>query len=96
MKTGYVYILTNRSRRFYIGVTSNLKQRLYQHKAGLIEGFSKAYKLDRLAYFEVFPDMTSAIAREKQLKVWIRAKKIELIAQQNPGWEDLSPLVNAT
>jgi len=96
MKTGYVYILSSHSRRLYIGVTSDLKHRIYQHKAGLISGFTKEYCIDQLVFFEVFPEMTSAIAREKQLKGWVRAKKIELILKQNPGWEDLASIVNAT
>jgi len=96
MKTGYVYILSSRSRRLYIGVTSDLKHRIYQHKTGLIPGFTKEYCIDQLVFFEVFPDMTSTIAREKQLKGWSRAKKINLILKQNPGWENASPIVNAT
>jgi len=96
MKTGYVYILSSQSRRLYIGITSDLKHRIYQHKEGLISGFTKEYCINQLVFFEVFPDMTSAIAREKQLKGWVRAKKIDLILKQNPGWEDLSPIANAT
>lgn len=89
MKTGYVYILSSHSRRLYIGVTSNLEKRISEHKQGLIEGFTKAYKINQLVYYEDYPDMLSAIAREKQLKGWTRAKKIALILKMNPGWEDL-------
>jgi putative endonuclease len=88
-KTGYVYILSSHSRRLYIGVTSNLESRLWDHKQGVIEGFTKTYKINQLVYYEVYPDMLSAIAREKQLKGWTRAKKIGLILKMNPGWEDL-------
>ena len=89
MKIGYVYILSSHSRRLYIGVTSNLEGRVWEHKQGVIEGFTKMYKINQLVYYETYPDMLSAIAREKQLKGWIRARKIALILKQNPGWEDL-------
>ena len=89
MKTGHVYILSSQSRRLYIGVTSDLERRISEHKQGLIEGFTKTYKINQLVYFEDFPDMQSAIEREKQLKGWTRAKKIALILKQNPAWEDL-------
>ncbi len=88
MKTGYVYILSRHSRRLYIGVTSDLEGRVFEHKEGLIEGFTKTYKINQLVYYEDYPDMLQAIAREKQLKGWTRARKIDLILQQNPGWED--------
>ncbi len=89
MKTGYVYILSSLSRRLYIGVTSNLESRVWEHKHGMIEGFTKTYKINLLVHYEDYPDMLSAIAREKQLKGWVRAKKIALILKRNPGWEDL-------
>jgi putative endonuclease len=88
-KTGYVYILSSHSRRLYLGVTSNLEARLWDHKQGVIEGFTKTYKINQLVYYEDYPNMLSAIAREKQLKGWTRAKKIALILEMNPGWEDL-------
>jgi len=91
-KTGYVYFVSNRSRMLYIGVTSDLDQRIGQHKTGHYPGYTKKYKLDQLVYVETFPDMVSAIARETQLKNWSRAKKVELIRQSNPEWLDLSPL----
>jgi putative endonuclease len=88
-KAGYVYILSSRSRRLYIGVTSNLEGRVWDHKQGVIEGFTKDYKINRFVDYEDFPDMLSAIAREKQLKGWSRAKKLALILERNPAWEDL-------
>jgi len=89
VKTGYVYILSSQTRRLYIGVTSDLETRAWEHKQGVIEGFTKTYKINQLVYCEDFPDMVSAIAREKQLKGWSRARKIELILQKNPEWEEL-------
>lgn len=89
MKTGYVYILSSHSRRLYIGVTSDLEGRVWEHKQGVIEGFTKDYKINQLVYYEDYPDMLSAIAREKQLKGWSRAKKIALILERNPAWKEL-------
>jgi putative endonuclease len=83
-----VYIISNPARTLYIGVTSNLLQRMYQHKQGLIDGFSKRYHLHALVYFEQTTDINVAIEREKQLKGWRRARKIELIEAVNPGWVD--------
>ena len=85
-----VYIVTNVAKTLYIGVTSNLEQRMYQHKNVLIEGFSKRYGLQQLVYFEQTDDIRVAIEREKQLKGWRRARKIELIEATNPNWEDLA------
>ena len=73
----------------YIGVTSNLLKRIYEHKNDLIEGFTKKYHIHNLVYFEVTEDVTSAITREKQLKKWNRTWKIALIEKQNPEWRDL-------
>ncbi|HEY0257482.1 MAG TPA: GIY-YIG nuclease family protein [Candidatus Methylacidiphilales bacterium] len=89
-KTGYVYFMSNVSRMIYIGVTSDLNQRVGQHKAGFYPGFTKKYKMDRLVYVETFPDMLSAIARETQLKNWSRGKKVTLIRERNPEWLDLA------
>ncbi len=86
----YVYLMSNKSRRLYTGVTSDLHRRSYQHKHKLIEGFTSRYVFDMLVYFERFSDIGAAIAREKQLKSWSRAKKIALIESQNPEWADLS------
>jgi len=89
-KTGYVYFMSNRSRMIYIGVTSDLDQRVGQHKIGFYPGYTKKYKMDQLVYVETFPDMPSAIARETQLKNWSRAKKVAFIRERNPEWLDLS------
>ena len=74
----------------YIGVTSTLHRRVYEHKHKLIAGFSQLYNLHRLVYFEVFGDIRDAIAREKQLKGWLRSKKVALINSKNPRWQDLA------
>ena len=90
MKQPAVYILANKyNGTLYIGVTSNLIKRVYQHKNNLIEGFTQRYNVHLLVYYEVFEDMSSAIAREKQLKNWQRAWKIQLIEKNNPRWLDL-------
>jgi putative endonuclease len=85
-----VYIMASRSRVPYIGVTNNLGRRVYEHKHDLIDGFSKQYHCHRLVYFESYDRVQNAIAREKQLKRWSRAKKVWLIERVNPTWEDLS------
>jgi putative endonuclease len=87
-KGGYVYIMSSQSRRLYIGVTSDLDGRVWEHKQGILEGFTKKYKINQLVFYEDYPDIVQAITREKQLKGWTRAKKIALILEQNPGWED--------
>ena len=89
-KTYYVYIMTNQSRTMYVGLTNNIRRRMREHKAGLIEGFTHRYHIDTLVYFESFGDVESAIAREKQIKNWRREKKLRLINQENPDWRDLS------
>ena len=94
-KSGYIYIVSSKSRVLYIGVTSDLKVRLFEHRTGKYGGFTSDYHVDQLVYFEVFPDLPSAIAREKQLKGWSRKKKIALIERENPFWDDLAPRVNA-
>ena len=89
-KKGYVCIVTNRAQgTLYIGVTSNLPHRIYQHKNKLADGFTKKYNLHRLVYFETSEHMASAIAREKQLKNWHREWKVELIERFNSEWRDL-------
>ena len=86
----YVYIVTNKHNSvLYIGVTSNLEGRIFEHRERLIEGFTKRYQVTKLIFYEDYPDPRSAIAREKQLKGWRREKKIALIAKQNPRWNDL-------
>ena len=87
----FVYILTNWDDSvIYIGVTSNLKKRLYEHHNDLVDGFTKKYNVHKLVYFEESTDVNSAIAREKQLKGWTRKKKNQLIQKANPEWNDLS------
>ena len=87
----FVYILSNWSDSVvYVGVTSNLPKRLYEHRNGLADGFTKKYNVHKLVYFEQTNDVYAAISREKQLKKWNRSKKNLLIAQQNPTWRDLS------
>ena len=87
----YVYILTNWDDSvLYIGVTGNLTKRLYEHRNHLTDGFTKKYNVHKLVYFEQTTDVNSAIAREKQLKGWTRAKKLALISKTNPEWIDLS------
>jgi len=89
-RTYYVYFMTNMSRTLYIGVTSNLEHRVAQHHMKETEGFTKRYNLTMLAYMEEFATPGDAIAREKQLKGWRRARKIELIESLNPEWRDLA------
>ncbi len=91
MKSYFVYLLTNHTRTtLYIGVTNDLKRRIYEHKNGLVEGFAEKYRLYYLVYFEETNDIYSAIEREKQLKKWNRKWKDELIEETNPEWNDLS------
>jgi len=89
-RNSYVYIMTNRSRVLYTGVTSDLTRRVYQHKKKLVGGFTKRYNLTRLVYYESGDDIQSAIQREKQIKGWLRKRKIDLIESINPHWNDLS------
>ena len=86
----YVYILSNRSRTLYIGVTNDLEKRVAEHKSGNIPGFTSRYGIDRLVYFEEFASINDAIEREKKLKGWLRARKVALIASTNPTWDDLA------
>ncbi|HME61392.1 MAG TPA: GIY-YIG nuclease family protein [Candidatus Binatia bacterium] len=86
-----VYILASkRNGTLYVGVTSNLQQRVWQHRNEANAGFTHKYKVHTLVYFELHDDMVSAIIREKQIKKWNRAWKLELIEEQNPDWRDLS------
>lgn len=85
----YVYILTNKTDAvMYIGVTNDLRRRLYEHKNEQIEGFTKKYHVHKLVYFEEYSDVYDAISREKQLKRWVRAKKNRLVETKNPNWDD--------
>jgi putative endonuclease len=90
MKTYHVYILSSASRVIYIGVTNDLSRRVWEHKQKLVQGFSTRYRVSELVYFEAFGNIRDAIAREKQIKGWLRARKIALIEGFNPRWKDLS------
>ena len=86
----YVYILSSKRRgTLYIGVTSDLSKRVYEHKNGLVEGFTKRYEVHRLVYYEVAKDAEAALTRERQIKKWNRAWKLRLIEEHNSEWEDL-------
>ena len=90
MKSYFVYILaSHRNGSLYIGVTSNLIKRVYEHKNNLVKGFTEKYKIHRLVYYEETSEVESAIKREKQLKAWKRQWKLELIENFNPNWQDL-------
>ena len=90
MKTYYVYIMTNHSGTLYTGMTDNLEQRVYEHQHKLVPGFASKYDITKLVYYEERDDAGAARAREKQIKGWLRAKKIVLIESANPEWRDLS------
>ncbi len=89
-KSYYVYIMTNESDTLYIGVTNDLTKRVFEHKNKLFPGFTAKYNITRLVYFEETNDVQRAIAREKQIKGWLRKKKVLLISSVNPQWKDLS------
>ena len=86
----HVYILSNRTRALYTGVTSDLKARVFEHKSHTVAGFTARYNVDRLVYFEEYGEPVLAIEREKQIKMLNRAKKIALIEGANPEWQDLA------
>jgi putative endonuclease len=92
MRAYYVYVMASRSRVLYTGVTNDLARRVYEHKRSLIPGFTSKYRITRLVYFEEFADIHDAIAREKQIKGWVRARKTRLIEEHNPTWEDRADL----
>ena len=86
----YVYILTNQYNNvMYVGVTNDLERRLAEHKSGTIEGFTKKYNVHKLVYYEYCSDINAAIAREKQIKGWTRAKKNDLVSSANPKWKEI-------
>ncbi|MGF1620978.1 MAG: GIY-YIG nuclease family protein [Rhodomicrobiaceae bacterium] len=95
MKSGaYVYILTNRVRgTLYIGATTDLVARIYQHRTGAVKGFTEKYKLRRLVFCEMYDDLDGAFMRERQLKKWNRDWKVGLIERDNPNWDDLYPTI---
>jgi len=87
----YVYLLASKIRgTLYIGITNDLQRRVYEHKMGIKTGFTFKYGVNRLVYFETFQDLNEAIDREKKLKKWNRAWKIELLEKDNPSWQDLA------
>ncbi|RJO60069.1 GIY-YIG nuclease family protein [candidate division WS5 bacterium] len=89
MKNYYIYIMASESGTLYVGVTNDLKRRVYEHRKNLIEGFTKKYNCHKLVYFEQTPNVESAIGREKQIKKWSRKKKEDLIKTRNLSWKDL-------
>jgi putative endonuclease len=90
MNQYYVYIMTNKSKTLYTGITNNLERRVYEHKHKLVPGFTAKYNITKLAYYEETTDVLAAIAREKEIKGWLRSKKIKLIELSNPDWRDLA------
>jgi putative endonuclease len=91
----YVYILASGiSGTLYVGMTNNLSRRVWEHREGLVEGFTKRYGVKRLVYFEAFPTAADAIRRENRIKKYPRAWKLNLISRQNPGWLDLAETWN--
>jgi putative endonuclease len=89
-KQYYVYILSSLSGILYVGFTSNLIKRMYEHKSRVVEGFTKKYNCNMLVYYEVGDSFEGVLAREKQIKNWRREKKINLIEKNNKGWKDLT------
>ena len=85
-----IYIMTNRSGTLYTGMTNDLIRRVWEHKQKNVPGFTRRYNIDRLVYYEHTEDVMAAIAREKQIKGWLRKKKIALIESMNPEWNDMS------
>lgn len=96
MKIYFVYILASRSRRLYTGVTNDLARRVFEHKSKAAPGFTARYNIRRLVYFEETNDAQAAIGREKQIKGWLREKKVALIESVNPAWEDLAAELEGT
>ncbi|HSI41454.1 MAG TPA: GIY-YIG nuclease family protein [Xanthobacteraceae bacterium] len=96
MRSGFVYILTNRpDGTLYVGVTSDLVRRVWEHREGVADGFTKRYDLKRLVYFECYDDIAVAIQREKNMKHWSRTWKVRLILAANAGWRDLYEDISA-
>jgi putative endonuclease len=89
-KEYYVYIMASHSKTLYTGMTNDLERRVYEHKNKLTPGFTSKYNINKLVLFESTTNVDEAIKREKQIKGWLREKKIALIESQNPNWEDLS------
>ena len=93
MKHYFVYILSSKNKTLYIGFTDILTRRIYEHKHGLINGFTKKYNVNRLVYYEAHPSLSKAVRREKKLKNWHRQWKINLIESVNKEWKDLYPQI---
>ena len=89
-RTYYVYIMASHARTLYVGATSDLSRRVFEHKHGIISGFTRKYRVVRLVYFEGSPNSRAAITREREIKGWTREKKCRLIETINSGWEDLA------
>jgi putative endonuclease len=89
-KQYFVYIMASRSHVLYVGVTNDLQRRVGQHKQKVVEGFTQKYNVTRLVYYEMTNDVHVALNREKEIKGWLRKKKIALIESMNPQWKDLS------
>jgi putative endonuclease len=92
----FVYILASLSGTLYVGLTDDLRKRMTEHKAGLADGFTRKYKVDRLMHFETYGDSRIAAVRERKIKGWRREKKIALFAESNPQWRDLTPEIFQT
>ena len=90
MNTYYLYIMASKTGTLYVGFTSDIKERVYQHKNHLLSGFTDKYNVERLVYIETFGEAFAGIRREKQIKAWRREKKVRLIDSANPKWDDLS------
>jgi putative endonuclease len=90
MKEFFVYIMSNHSRTLYVGITNDLERRVWEHTHGTVKGFTSWYRMTKLVYFEGWPSINEAIGREKQLKGWLRTRKLALIERRNPDWDDLS------
>ena len=90
MNTYYLYIMASKTGTVYVGFTSDIKERVYQHKNHLLPGFTDKYNVERLVYIETFGEAFAGIRREKQIKAWRREKKVRLIDSTNPKWDDLS------
>ncbi|MGO4870508.1 MAG: GIY-YIG nuclease family protein [Roseiarcus sp.] len=96
MKGGYVYIMSNkRQGTLYVGVTSNLSRRAWEHREGVVDGFTKRYGLKRLVHYEFYDDIRNALQREKNLKHWPRLWKLALVQDSNPEWADLYEALNS-
>jgi putative endonuclease len=91
-KSYFVYIMASRGGVLYTGITNDLERRVFEHKRGLLAGFTKRYNVNRLVHFEEFDQVYDAIAREKQIKAWTRRKRLDLVRSGNPKWKDLSEM----